>query len=85
MPDTFLYIMRYIISMASTIDARARRWGDSLAVILPRQTVTEEGIRANDVIHLTIQKETNLGDLFGRWKTKKTAQELKDESRKAWD
>jgi len=38
-----------------------------------------------DEIVITIEKETSLKDLFGTWKTKKTAQELKDESREGWE
>lgn len=31
------------------------------------------------------EKETSLKNLFGTWKTKKTAQKLKDESREDWE
>jgi len=34
-----------------------------------------------DKAEINPEKETNLKDLFGKWKTKKTAQELKDESK----
>ena len=83
--EIFIYIMRYIISMTTSIEAHARKWGDSLAVILPRDVVNQEGIRVNDRIHITLQKEVDISDLFGAWKTKKTPQELKDESRKEWE
>lgn len=66
------------------IDTRARKWGDSIAVILPKNIVDEESIRVNDRIHVSVQKEHDLSDLFGKFKTKKTPQELKDESRNGW-
>ena len=66
------------------IDALARKWGDSLAVILPSEIVNEEKIKALDKVHLSIRKETDLKDLFGKLKTEKTPQQLKDESRNGW-
>lgn len=62
-----------------------RKWGDSIAVIIPSNVAKEERINVADEIVITIEKETTLKDLFGKWKTKKTAQELKDESREDWE
>jgi len=67
------------------VETQARRWGDSLAIIIPKDVVNSENIRPNDKIRVSIQKEQDLSDLFGRFKTKKTPQQLKDESRKDWD
>ncbi|MBI4154892.1 hypothetical protein HY498_02290 [Candidatus Woesearchaeota archaeon] len=67
------------------IETRARKWGDSIAVIIPREVVHEENIKQNDFLHIAIQKEYDLTDLFGKLKIKKTAQQLKDESRKGWE
>ncbi len=66
------------------INTTARKWGDSIAVIIPREIVAEENIRPKDTLHIVIQKEQDISDLFGRFKTKKTPQQLKDESRKGW-
>lgn len=66
-------------------DVIARKWGDSIAVILPRDIVKKENIHVNDRIHLSLRKGYDLTPIFGIWKTKKTAQELKDEARKGWE
>lgn len=64
----------------------ARKWGDSVAIIIPKRLAESKKIKPMDEIVVTIEKEkASLKDLFGAWKTKKTAQELKDESRKDWD
>jgi len=67
------------------IEAVARKWGDSIAVILPHDVVKAEKIRVDDQVHITVKKGYDLSSFFGKWKTKKTAQELKDESRKGWE
>ncbi|HIH43231.1 TPA: AbrB/MazE/SpoVT family DNA-binding domain-containing protein [Candidatus Woesearchaeota archaeon] len=71
--------------MTTEIHVKMRKWGDSLAVILPSEIVKKEKLQVNDDIHLILQKETDLSDLFGTWKSKKTPLELKNESREAWD
>ena len=62
-----------------------RKWGDSVAVIIPKKLAEAKKIKPEDEIIISIEKETSLKDLFGKWKTKKTAQELKDESREGWE
>ena len=68
------------------LNARVRKWGDSLAVIIPKEIVDKERISTNDQIHLSISKKNDLSDVFGilKGKIRKTAQQLKDESRKGW-
>ena len=67
------------------IDVVARKWGDSLAVILPRDVVKKENIHVNDRVRIAVKKGVDLSRFFGCWKTDKTAQELKDESREGWE
>ena len=52
---------------------------------MQERVVKKEKLQVNDDVHLIVQKETDLSDLFGTWKSKKTPLELKNESRKAWD
>ena len=68
------------------LNARVRKWGDSLAVIIPKELAEKERIRVEDKIHLKIEKGRDFSDLFGiaKGKLKKTAQQLKDESREGW-
>ncbi|MEK6874867.1 MAG: hypothetical protein AABX52_03915 [Nanoarchaeota archaeon] len=67
-------------------DVEVKKWGDSLAVIIPRQLAEEEHIGVRDRIHLRIDKETDLSDIFGIAKgITKNTQELKDEAKKGWE
>ena len=68
------------------INARVRKWGDSLAVIIPKEIAEKEKIKVEDKIHLSIGKEMDFTDLFGivKGKIKKSAQQLKNESREGW-
>jgi antitoxin component of MazEF toxin-antitoxin module len=69
------------------IDVIARKWGDSIAIILPREIVMAKKINPLDKIKISVEKEDNLSDLFGKFprKLKKTAQKIKDELREGWE
>ena len=68
------------------INVKVRKWGDSLAVIIPKEIAHNERIQASDTVRLNIIKQTDLSDVFGilKGKLKKSAQEIKDELRKEW-
>jgi antitoxin component of MazEF toxin-antitoxin module len=64
-----------------------RKWGSSLAIIIPKNVADIKKIRENEEITIEIKDSPTTGDLFGKfpgWKSKKSAQELKDEMRKGW-
>ena len=65
----------------TTIKTIVRKWGDSVAIIIPKKLAETKKIKPHDEIIITIEKEVHLKDLFGLWRTNKTAQELKNESR----
>ena len=69
------------------VKTKARKWGSSLAVILPKATVEAKNIKENDELTVIIEKRPLAGELFGRFprKSKRTAQELKDEARRGWE
>ena len=67
------------------IEVIARKWGDSIAVIIPRRIADAQKITPKSRVKLRLQKEDDLSDLFGKFEAKKTPQELKDESRKDWE
>ena len=81
------YISHEIYHMMAELKAQVRKWGDSLAVIIPKEIAARERIRVKDRIRLIIEKELDLSDLFGaaKGKLRGTPQELKNESRKGWD
>jgi len=64
----------------------ARKWGDSIAVIIPSEVVRERKIKPSDEINIIIEKGADMGDLFGKFKrkSKKSTQEIKDELRDGW-
>lgn len=67
------------------IETIARKWGDSVAIIIPAEIAKAERIRPQHKIKITIAKKDDLSDLFGKFKTKKTPQQLKNEAREGWE
>lgn len=66
------------------VKAIIRKWGDSLAIIIPKDIAKLENMKPNQKVNVIVKKNIDLSDLFGKWKTKKTAQDLKNESREDW-
>ena len=66
------------------IITEAKKWGDSIAIIVPKRIVEIEKIKPKDKLEITIQKKVDLSQFFGILKSKKTAQQLKDEERSGW-
>ncbi len=68
------------------IEAITRKWGNSIAVIIPNDFVIKEGIRENQAIKIEVKKKKpKAGVLFGFAKDwKRPTQEIKDEMRQGW-
>jgi len=68
------------------IKAKARKWGNSIALILPKSIVESSRIKENDELTVDIKKKTLAGEFFGKFprKSKKPAQKIKEEMRKGW-
>ena len=65
------------------IESRARRWGNSLGITLPRAELEKEGITENDNLKVLIMKKDNtFKRTFGMVKWKQSAQQIKDELRR---
>ena len=68
------------------IVAKAKKWGSSLGVVIPKDAVDYFGIREDDAVRLRISKATISDALKKTWgiasDDKKTAQEWKDEFRR---
>ena len=75
----------YKLYMVIQTKVKVKEWGNSLGLIIPSDIVNKENIVANEEITITISKKDSLEDFFGKAKIKKSAQELKDESRKGWE
>ena len=71
------------------IKAIARKWGSSIGIIIPKEVVEAKRIKENDEIIIEVNnKRPTAAALFGKfpqWKSKKSAQELKNEMRAGWE
>lgn len=63
-----------------------RRWGSSIAVIIPREVVEREKIKENKEITISLKNRPLAGNFFGKFprNSNRTAQEIKDELREGW-
>ncbi len=70
----------------TTIQAKVKKWGNSLAVIIPSFVAETGKIKENDNIRLIIVQDSRkaLKETFGMLKGKlaKSAQQMKDELRR---
>ena len=70
------------------IKALTRKWGNSIAVIIPKAVADEQRIRKDEEIMISVEKSRpKAGALFGRFPElrKTSTQQLKDEARRGWE
>ncbi len=68
------------------IQAKTRKWGSSIGVVIPKEVVEEAGIRPNEKIVIEIKKRVKVKDVFGMFpEWKRSTQEIKDEIRAGWE
>ena len=71
--------------MNATIKLKARKWGNSLGVVIPNEISKELNIKENEDIEIILLKNNNvLKETFGmlRGKIKESSQKMKDRLRK---
>ena len=75
--------MRHCIIMA-IVQTELKKWGNSMAVVIPKETIEKEHLKESEKITLIIVKESKnvLKETFGTFKFKKSGQQMKDELRK---
>lgn len=69
----------------TVIEAKVKRWGNSLGIVIPSEAVEKENIEENSNIKLIILKDSKevLKRTFGIAKhIKKTGQQFKDDARR---
>lgn len=69
----------------ASVTATARRWGSSIAVVLPAALVKAENIKEGDEVVIDVHAADDFSDLFGAWKGKGKridSQAVKDEIRR---
>ena len=64
---------------------KARKWGDSVGIILPRKVIAGSGIKPDDVLRVEVFKEADFSDLFGTLKRGVSGQRFKDMAREGWE
>lgn len=65
-------------------NARIRRIGNSLGIIIPREEVDRKKLKEGDLVEVEVLRRVSMKEMFGSIKFRKTAQEMKDELRKEW-
>lgn len=66
------------------VRVRVKEWGNSLGIVIPREFVILEDIKADDEVTVTVSKSESLSEFFGKGRKKVDTQKAKDESRKIW-
>ena len=68
---------------------KTKKWGNSLAIIIPKKVAKELKLKLNEEINLKLEKKSNvLKELFGSIHFSKPSEELLKEARKntsKWD
>lgn len=64
------------------IEVKTKKWGNSIGLIIPSETIEKLNIRPEERIIIEIEKKKNvLRELFGTMKSKKTARQMLNETR----
>lgn len=61
-----------------------KKWGNSLAVVVPNDIAKEKNLKENDKIFIEIVKPADLRKIFGTLKRKMSGQEFKNLVREGW-
>lgn len=64
---------------------KPKKWGNSVAVIIPESIVKQAGIRPGKPLELLISEKSDLSLLWGKLKTKKSAKQLREEAGRGWN
>ncbi len=65
------------------VEVKTKKWGNSIGIIIPSETVEKFDIKPEERIVVEISKESNvLKEMFGTMKSGKTAKQIVDEVRK---
>ncbi len=67
--------------------AEVREWGRSMGIVIPREAVIQERIKAGDTIKIIfLRKDSPLKKLFGQVKLKRSTEEiLKEIDEECWN
>ncbi len=74
----------YNLNDTMSTDVIVKKWGNSLAVVFPKDFVREKNINVNDKISIEVVKPADFTKVFGSLRKKMSGQEFKDFVRKGW-
>ncbi len=67
----------------ATVTVVAKKWGNSIGVIIPKDIVEAVGIKPEQSLNIEVkQMKNSLAELFGKFKTDKPTQQIKNELKK---
>ncbi|MEK6843876.1 MAG: AbrB/MazE/SpoVT family DNA-binding domain-containing protein [Nanoarchaeota archaeon] len=69
------------------VKAITRKWGNSIAIVIPREIIEKQRIKEDEEIIIKVEKKKPKAGVlwgFGKGRFKKSAQEIKDELRGGW-
>ncbi|HLC92509.1 MAG TPA: hypothetical protein VJH23_02260 [archaeon] len=68
------------------MELKVKKWGNSMAVIIPDYAVKEKKLAEDDSIFLDIVKKADFSEDFGKLKhIKSSGQKIKDFMKKGWE
>lgn len=68
------------------VEVKLKKWGNSMAVVVPSRLVEERQLKENDTIIIEVVRKADLSDVFGMIKKRKiSGQQAKDEMRLGWE
>lgn len=70
--------------MASDVVVETKRWGDSLAVIIPAEVARQRKMKPGEKYAMRLIRVGDLSKHFGSMKGLPDPQKAKDESRRGW-
>ena len=70
-----------------TVESTLREWGRSIGVVIPKEIIERENLKDGDSVKLIVIKKSNaLKETFGKFKFKRTTDEiLKESDEESWD
>ena len=71
--------------MEQTFKSKARKWGNSLGVVIPLNIIQKENLKENSEVTLKIVKKSPFEGLFGTVKFKRPVKEIVKELKKECD
>ncbi len=69
------------------VNVRLRKWGNSLGAVIPKKVVEEAHLKENAEVFIRIEdvKARTGREVFGTYKTKESAQSIKNWLRSEWE